>query len=420
VDKSQAMKARNSSVTSAWADVDSSQVRTIARWLVLATVLLILYGSLFPFRFSSLRHVDLWGNIGSLSLTRASRGDVVANVLLYGPLGLCLMLAWPAQWTRLKGLIWAVLLGALLSLFVELLQVHASSRVSSLTDLALNAAGAAIGAFAAIVYLAIGSTIRIPGLAAGRPDPVPVGLIALWLAFRLAPFVPTIDWQKYKDALEPLLLTPELAWFDVLRYLAGWLVVGYAVRQVWRRDCALYALLVIAGLVLFGRVMVVGKTLSASEVAALFAGIPLAAVSIAISDRRRTLVLAIMLIGVIVVSGLEPFELQMRAQTFSWVPFMNSLNNNLEVNYSALLEKCFWYSALIWLLMRRGLGVATAAFATAFLLALIELAQLWIPGRSAEITDPLLALGGGVLIAIVGAPSANRLRTAPVVQVSRR
>ena len=405
---------------SRYAASDSPRVRTIARWLVLATVLLILYGSLFPFRFSSLGHFDLWGNITSLSLARASRGDVVANLLLYMPLGLCLMLAWPAQWTRFKGLVWAILLGSLLSLCVELLQVHASSRVSSLTDLALNAAGTAIGAFAAIVYLAIGSTIRIPGLAAGRPDPVPLGLIALWLAFRLAPFVPTIDWQKYKDALKPLLLTPELAWLDVLRYLVGWLVVGYAVRQVWRREYAPYALAVLAGLVLIGRVMVVGKTLSASEVTALVACIPLAAVLIVVADRRRTLILALLLIAAIVVAGLKPFELQMPAQKFSWVPFMSSLNDNLEVNYSVLLEKCFWYFALIWLLTRRGLGIAAAAFLTALLLALIELAQLWIPGRSAEITDPLLALCGGVLLAILGAQSTDRIRTAPFVQVSRR
>lgn len=405
---------------SRYAASDSPRVRTIARWLVLATVLLILYGSLFPFRFSSLGHFDLWGNITSLSLARASRGDVVANLLLYMPLGLCLMLAWPAHWSRFKGLVWAILLGSLLSLCVELLQVHASSRVSSLTDLALNAAGTAIGAFAVIVYLAIGSTIRIPGLAAGRPDPVPLGLIALWLAFRLAPFVPTIDWQKYKDALKPLLLTPELAWLDVLRYLVGWLVVGYAVRQVWRREYAPYALAVLAGLVLFGRVMVVGKTLSASEVTALVACIPLAAVLIVVADRRRTLILALLLIAAIVVAGLKPFELQMPAQKFSWVPFMSSLNDNLEVNYSVLLEKCFWYFALIWLLARRGLGIAAAAFLTALLLALIELAQLWIPGRSAEITDPLLALCGGVLLAILGAQSTDRIRTAPFVQVSRR
>ncbi len=401
---------------------DNPRVRSIARWLTLATVLLILYGSLFPFRFSSLRGVDLWTLITGLGFARTSRGDVVANLLLYVPLGLCLMLAWPARWTRFKGFLGAVVVGTLLSLFVELVQVHASSRVSSLTDLVLNAAGTAIGAIAAILYLAMGSTIRIPGAAAGRPDPVPAGLIALWLAFRLAPFVPTIDWQKYKDALKPLLLEPDLAWFDVLRYMVGWLVVGYAVRQVWRREYAVYALVVLAALVLAGRVVVVGKTLTASEVTALVACIPLAALLVVLPDRRRALLLAAMLAVVILITGLKPFTLTSQPHNFSWVPFMNSLNDNLEVNYSVLLEKCFWYFALIWLLARRGTNVALAAFLVAALLALIEFAQIWIPGRSAEITDPLLALVGGVLLAILGAHGAQttRIRTVTGSYVSRR
>jgi VanZ family protein len=393
---------------------DNPRVRTIARWLAFATVLLILYGSLFPFRFSSLHDFDLWALVTSLDFARTSRGDIVANLLLYIPLGLCLMLAWPARWTRARGFLWAVVLGTVLSLCVELLQVHASSRVSSLSDLVLNAAGTAIGALAAILYLGIGSTIRIPGLAAGRPDPVPFALILLWLAFRLAPFVPTIDWQKYKDALKPLLLTPDIAWLDILRYLAGWLVVGYAVRQVWRREFALYAVVALAALVLVGRVVIVGKTLSASEVAALLACIPAAAVLIMMTDRRRALVLSVMLVAVIVLAGFKPFTIQAAAQSFSWVPFMSSLNDNLEVNYSVLLEKCFWYFSLIWLLTRRGVSIGLAAFGTAALLASIEFAQLWIPGRSAEITDPLLALSGGVLLAILGTQDPQRIRTAPL------
>ena len=400
---------------------DNPRVRSIARWLTLATVLLILYGSLFPFRFSSLRNADLWTLITGLGFARTSRGDVVANLLLYAPLGLCLMLAWPARWTRFKGFLWAVVVGTLLSLFVELVQVHASSRVSSLTDLVLNAAGTAIGALAAILYLAMGSTIRIPGAAAGRPDPVPVGLIALWLAFRLAPFVPTIDWQKYKEALKPLLLEPDLAWFDVLRYMVGWLVVGYAVRQVWRREYAVYALVALAGLVLAGRVVVVGKTLTASEVTALVACVPLAALLVVLPDRRRALLLSVMLAVVILISGLKPFALASQPHNFSWVPFMNSLNDNLEVNYSVLLEKCFWYFALIWLLARRGTSVLVSALLVASLLAALEFVQIWIPGRSAEITDPLLALVGGVLLAILGAhgPQTARIRTATGSYVSR-
>ena len=238
-------------------------------------------------------------------------------------------------------------------------------------------------------------------------------MIALWLAFRLAPFVPTIDWQKYKDALKPLFFEPQLMWFDVLRYTIGWLVVGYAVRQVWRREYSVFALVFLAVVVLVGRVVVVGKTLAASEVVALFACIPIAALLIVLPERRRALILSLLLVVIIALAGLKPFTLQVQGHNFSWVPFMSSLNDSLEVNYSILLEKCFWYFALIWLLTRRGMSVAVAAISTAVFLGIIEAIQVWIPGRSAEITDPLLALCGGVLLAILGTPTTQRIRTAP-------
>jgi VanZ family protein len=231
----------------------------------------------------------------------------------------------------------------------------------------------------------------------------------LWLAFRLAPFVPTIDWQKYKDAIKPL-LDPEFWVLDTFRYLVGWLVVGYTVRQLWRREYALFALFVIVVIVLAGRVMVVGKVLVPSEMLALLVCMPLAALFVSIPDRQRATLLIVLLAATIILQGLKPFQVVAEPQSFSWVPFKNSLSDSLEVNYSVLLEKCFWYFSLVWLLTRRGLGVAGAAFITAVLLAAIEVAQLWLPGRSAEITDPLLAIIAGLLLAILGVRSDNTIR----------
>jgi VanZ family protein len=385
------------------------RVQPIARWLVLATVLLILYGSLFPFQFAALGERGLPALLESLHFQRTSRGDLVANLLLYMPFGLCLVLAWPAHWRRLTALVATVIVGTLLSLAVELLQAYAPLRVTSLTDVIINAIGTLAGGLIAIVYLELGTTLRIPGVVSGRPDPVPLGVLLLWLAFRLAPFVPTIDWQKYKEAIKPL-LTPELAVLDTFRYLVGWLVVGYTVRQLWRREYALLALFVIVIMVLAGRVMIVGKVLVPSEILALLVCMPLAALFVSIPDRQRATLLIVLLAATIVLEGLKPFQVVAEPQSFSWVPFKNSLTDSLEVNYSVLLEKCFWYFSLVWLLTRRGLGVAAAAFATAALLAGIEVVQLWLPGRSAEITDPLLAIIAGLLLGLFGVHADNGIR----------
>jgi VanZ family protein len=385
--------------------------------LACASAALILYGSLFPFRIRTSVDLGLFDVLETLEFKPTTRGDIVANLLLYMPLGLSLMFAWSRRQSRWHALARAVLVGTALALAVELAQVYLRSRVSSLTDVALNAIGTLCGASAAIAYGALGTSVRIRAFASGRPDAAALSVVLLWLGFRLAPFVPTIDWQKYKDALKPLFIDPQIGGLEFLRYVTGWLVVAYAVRLLTRREYALGATLAIVGIVLFGRLVVVGKTLNVSELAALAACVPLAALLIALRERRRVAVLAVLLAAVTVAQGVAPFELLPNAQGFSWMPFRSSLRGSLELNYSALLEKCFWYFSLVWLLARCGWSSATAALGTASLLTAIEVVQMWLPGRSADVTDPLLALAAGLLFAMsrerIGLPAERVAAPSP-------
>ena len=54
--------------------------------------------------------------LGQLSWQRAGRGDRIANVLLYLPLGFCLFLWLATRFNRLASMVLATLGGALLSL----------------------------------------------------------------------------------------------------------------------------------------------------------------------------------------------------------------------------------------------------------------------------------------------------------------
>ena len=114
--------------------------------------MLILYGSLFPFHFSAPGAFDLDTAFGNLHFQPTSRGDIVANILLYLPLGFCLALAWPAHRRRITALVCSVAAGTLLSLSVEVLQVYSIGRVSSLTDVLINATGTLAGALIVILY----------------------------------------------------------------------------------------------------------------------------------------------------------------------------------------------------------------------------------------------------------------------------
>jgi VanZ family protein len=167
-----------------------------------------------------------------------------------------------------------------------------------------------------------------------------------------------------------------------------------------RRESALVVTLVLVAIVLFGRLVVIGKTQNVSELAALAACLPLGAVLVARRERGRVATLVALLIAAIFVQGVAPFELLPQAQGFSWIPFRSSLSGSVELNYAALLEKCFWYFSLVWLLVRSGASTRAATFGTAAFVALIEIAQMWLPGRSADVTDPLLVLAAGLLLAM--------------------
>jgi len=373
-----------------------------ARWLLAAVVALILYGSLFPFAFEERTHLSLFALAASLQFERTSRGDIVANLLLYMPLGLCVVAGLPRSWSGFARFALALGAGAALSLTVELLQTMEASRVASLTDLAVNTAGTALGAAGALVYLAVGTQLKLPGLVESRPAPVPLGFVLLWLSYRLAPFVPTLDWQKFKDALKPVFLLPAFDGFEALRFLVGWLVVAQAVRRIWRPEYALLVLVLLAGGTQFGRILVVGKALNLAEIVALVLMFALLPLMQRLTTARRLLVLIVALTAIILIQGFEPWQFHATANEFSWVPFKNSLSDSLEINTSTLLEKCFWYGSLVWLLARRTGALSASALAVAALVAAIEWMQRWIPGRSAEITDPLLVLGAAGLIGLLG------------------
>ena len=67
--------------------------RSFVPWLLFAVIALIAYGSLYPFNLKpDAIQVGVLQALHELSWARAGRGDRIANVLLYLPLGFCLFL----------------------------------------------------------------------------------------------------------------------------------------------------------------------------------------------------------------------------------------------------------------------------------------------------------------------------------------
>jgi VanZ family protein len=312
---------------------------------------LILYGSLFPFRFHQCSET-----LFATSVIPSDRGDLLSNILLYIPLGFFASRAW-------RGFNWAIpastVLGAALSLFIELAQQCDQSRVASLADVAANAAGALIGSLIAIDP---------------RLDFVAL-LAACWLASRVLPFLPSVHVHKYWLAIKAAAAIP--APLDVFRYFALWLAAAALLGEF---------LLPAIAIVLACRILVIDLTLVPAEIA----GAILAAVSWRFTHSKR-LVAAVFALFVIV-SALEPFHFLRTPRPFGWVPFLSFMTAARESASRSFLEKSFMYGALLWLSVRAGLRFAAVVPAAAALVFALRFAQTYLPGRSAEITDALMVL----------------------------
>ena len=222
--------------------------------------------------------------------------------------------------------------------------------------------------------------------------PIPALLIGVWVSYRLYPYVPTIDLHKYWNALKPAILDPTITFYDLYRHTAIWLTLfGLIERIVGHRRTGILAPL-FAGCILFARVLIVGTVLSVGEIAGAALAVCVWPILIAFNQRWRVTVLVLLLGSYVIAERLQPFEFQPFARNFGWVPFRSLMSGSIEINVMSFLEKSFLYGSLIFLLCEAGWSRRSSAIAVAASLFATSWAQTYLPGRSAEITDAILAL----------------------------
>jgi VanZ family protein len=352
-------------------------------------IVAIAYGSLYPFDFSL--RVDGPGSVQALVITwanRPGRGDFLANVLLYIPLGFFAALAFGERASLTARFLGPVLLGALLSIAMELAQYYDMGRDTAASDVYANALGTVLGAVPGIVFRSKFRWLLVNQIAV---TPVPNLLILTWIAYRLYPFVPTIDLHKYWYTLKPIIQTPALSPYDLFRHTAIWLTIYLliatigATRKVWT------LIPLFAASVLFSKIFIISATLGVAEITgAVIAYVVWAAFR---PVHRAYLALTIVMFSLTVIAQrLEPFQFTAHSVPFSWIPFRSFLQGSIEVDVLSFLEKLFLYGSLIWLLTEAGIRRSAAAALVAFVLFATSLAETYLPHRSAEVTDAVMAL----------------------------
>jgi VanZ family protein len=342
--------------------------------LLLAVIAgLIVYVSLYPFRFVE-HGPTLTEALRTLSWARAGRSDMFNNVLLYVPFGFCVALLVEPRWGRLAGIVAGVMLGATLSLGLELLQASIASRVSSLRDLSLNGTGSLLGAVLGSGFHALGSRISPQGAPRSRSAFVAMAILALWLLERLWPLIPDPGLRQLKRAVRPL-LTPHLEWTALAGLFVGWLVVAQAVFHLSRRQRAVDVYLILIAIVLVGRAFVAGSTLDIAEIAAIALLLPVLVLFSRLEDGMRSTLVA-MLLGVwLAWSSVRPLLGGIDAVVSTLPEWRVLLMRNLPPP-PLLANKAFSYMSLGWLLVGAGVIPHVAAGLTVVFVLLLTLLQV--------------------------------------------
>jgi VanZ family protein len=366
----------------------------------IGVVAIIAYGSLFPFDFHSLEIPEgPWNALLSTWQFPADRPDNVSNFVLYLPLGFLLVRAWRAgpRWASVP---LAAAAGIALSMCMEMAQLYDDGRVTQMGDVYANGAGALAGAIAAAILrrdLEPGARVRMLTLEITW-RPFAALLMICWLANRLFPYFPAIGFHV--SDFHAAFTAPGL--LEVFKQTAFWLALGVLLESMLGVGRSRAVLALIIAVVLIARVFVIDGPISATETGgAVLAALAWLALSRAAHSR---IIVAALFVALVILETLAPFHFSASPRTFGWIPFASFIAGPRESGVRVFFEKAFTYGALVWLPVRAGTSFAAAAIFGVALEFALRQAQVFLPGRSAEITDAVMVLMLAALMKLVREP----------------
>ncbi len=338
--------------------------------ITFAVVAVILYVSLFPFRYQPGAR-QVWSYFLASLRYRADRFDFFANILLYLPVGFFFAAAFRGVRIRYRVLA-AALFGAVLSLAVELLQVYDATRASSVWDFLANADGALLGAVAGASSAAFSAAT------------FPVVMILCWVGYRAAlHWAPGIEVEHFVSVFEGM---------------AAWLGCALLLEPVVTTKRTPVVLAALIALVVAMQIWLRGNFDDHRE---LMAGVVAWFVwAVLLRFAARTAAVAIVFALFVAVEALSPFRFADTGNHFGMLPFLAMIHSSRESLVASTFSKVFMYGTLVWATVRAGWPLGRAAIAATAFVLLLRMIQVYIPGRSAEITDAIMVLlmAGGIYV----------------------
>lgn len=345
------------------------------RPLFWGALLAILYFCLYPFQLDWSRSWH-WPQ-HRLPTSLADIRDFSLNVILFLPLGFFGALSFRKQWLPV------LIASTSLSAGIEFLQIWIPWRHSNLFDLVANSLGAVVGvllAQALAPYLE-----RIPLRISFSPAPLALGI--LFIISKLAPFFPQLSPSPFLEKLQRFVHAP----WRVEEVLVG-VAECALIAELFRTAPLVRWAIVLAAPA--GALLIGGAAWRPGVLLGNLVGVVFLVWAEPLKQRWTA---AAAWLSMTVVIAFQPFRLG-DFHPINWVPFANAMELRLSV-LGVMAGKVFLYFGLIYFLDRVGMGLLRATLAGTALIALGEWVQQYLPGRVPEVTDPILCLLCGGLLA---------------------
>lgn len=398
-------------------------------WLIFT--LFIIYGTLIPFNLipnweSFLSNISAINKIPFIDSdgSRASIPDVVQNILLFIPFGFFGLISLVNK-NKLNPTIKITFLGAMLSGFVEILQLFTIDRTTSVTDLLTNSAGTLIGGLSAFIvtdlFLKLMNSPRFRPFRRDKYFFLTLMTFLIVAIGALQPFDFTLDVGIVGSKIKSLINNP--IDFNPLLKDEGVVFIrlflfGY-ICSIWLKSINVYHYHIIAFLTsaltglffeafqIFVRSRMPNIQDALVIIIASFLGVLFSRINL--KNIPRAVWTIIIIIGAGISAGmyaLSPFQFKANPGSFNWLPFLAYYERTTFIALANFIESVLIYLPLGFLLKyfysknNRIFSFVIIGIIGAIISSLLECSQLWVSGRYADITDILGAICGSVFGAL--------------------
>ena len=361
--------------------------RRVAVWLLILSIIFIVYASLYPFEFDWQRFSAALegGWVRGFDWRRPPRSDLIANLLFYLPFGALLTYLTPRGLGRTKRFFFVLGTGIGLSFVIECTQFATIDRVPALTDVLINGASTAIASALVLYARRLGLRPALPQLRAHRPDPIAVLLVALWVMFHAAPFMPTARFIRYFH--DPaLLFAQSLSVTAMAGYFAGYVILGAALRNLLSPNSFWPVFSITVLLSVAARIVFRGQHLEISECVGLLMALPVVWHLGQMREHHaafRALAFAGAALAIFIVT---PFDYSASA-SFQMVPELPIARRTF-AQEPGWLEIAFLYAGCVWLADEAGIPLRRIVPWLLGAALLLELLHAWHPERTANAIGP--------------------------------